>query len=110
MTIYSVKINKHEVVRTTALHEAMNLAKKALIEKIAARGLYPVCVSEKMYIEHGRAFYRVFATVQVKNYQGYYKPITFSNSVRMEDISNGGYDFKLHKEISDAVEEVKKND
>ena len=108
MTIYSVKINKHEVVKTTALHEAINLAKKALIEKLAARGLYSVSVSEKMYIQQGKAFYRVFATVYEESRIGVKVPTTFSNSVRMENISDGGYNFALHKELSYALDERKK--
>lgn len=110
MTIYSVKINKHEVVKTTALHEAINLAKRALEDKIAARGLHPTSVTEKMYLDRGRATYRIFATIVEKNWQGVYKQKTLSNSVRMENISSGGYNFELHKEITNAVEEAKKNE
>ena len=110
MTIYSVKINKHEVVKTTALHEAINLAKRALKDKIAVRGLHPTSVTEKMYLDRGRVTYRIFATIFEKNWQGVYKQKTLSNSVRMENIGEGGYNFELHKEISDAVEEAKKNE
>ena len=110
MTIYSVKINKHEVVKTTALHEAMNLAKRALKDKIAAKGLHPVSVCEKMYLDNGRTTYRIFASVYEKNWQGVSRVKTYSNSIRMEHIGQGGYNFELHKEISDAVEEAKKNE
>ena len=109
MTIYSVKINKYEVVKTTALHEAINLAKRTLIDKLAAKGLYPISVSEKMYLNRGtgKAAYRVFATVWERRANGG-RALTYSNCVRMEHISNGNYNFALHKEISDALDEAKK--
>lgn len=106
MTIYSVKISKHEVVKTTALHEAIAIAKRALVDKLAARGASVVSVSEKMYLDRGdgKATYRIFATIYEKNWQGAYKKKTFSNAIRMEHISNGGYDFELHAQISNAIE------
>lgn len=107
MTIYSVKINKHEVVKTTALHEAINLAKNALIDKIAATGLCLVSVSEKMYLDKGKASYRIFATVYEKNWQGISRIKTYSNSIRMENISIGNYNFSLHQELTNAM--AKKN-
>lgn len=107
MTVYSVKINKHEVVKTTALHEALNLAKKALKDKIAAKGLYPSSVCEKVHILNGKVCYRVYATVYEKGYQGITRIKTYSNAVRMEDISEGMYNFALHKEFCDAVTEAK---
>ena len=110
MTIYSVKINKHEVVKTTALHEAISLAKRGLKDKIAAKGLHPTSVTEKMYLDRGRVTYRVFATIYEKNWQGIHRQKTLSNSVRMEHIGNGGYNFDLHKEITNAVEEAKKHE
>lgn len=110
MTVYTIKISKYKTVKTTALHEAIAFAKKALEEKIAVRGLHPTSVTEKMYLDRGRVTYRVFATVFEKNWQGVYKQKTFSNSVGMENISDGGYNFELHKEITDAIEEAKKNE
>lgn len=107
MTIYSVKINKYEVVKTTALHEAINLAKQTLTNKIASKGLHPLCVSEKMYVHNNKATYRIFITVQEPNWKGIYRNITYSNSVQMEHICNGGYDFNLHKEMTDAIEKNK---
>ena len=109
MTIYSVKINKHEVVKTTALHEAINLAKKALIDRLAVSGLYPTSVCEKMYLNNGKVCYRVFATIHEKNWQGYLKRKTYSNSICMENVPMGNYNFALHSEISKALDEVKKN-
>ena len=109
MTIYSVKINKHEIVKTTALHEAINLAKQTLTSKIASKGLYPVSVNEKMYVHNNKATYRIFITVQEPNWKGVYRNITYSNSVQMEHICNGGYNFNLHREMTDAIEATKKN-
>lgn len=111
MTIYSVKINKHEVVKTTALHEAIAIAKRALVDKLVARGASVVSVSEKIYLDRGesKATYRIFATIYEKNGLGVYKQKTFSNAIKMEHISNGGYDFELHAQISNAIE-VKKNE
>ena len=110
MTVYSVKINKHEVVKTTALHEAINLAKKALIDKIAAKGLYPVSVSEKMYLGRGKTSYRIFATVYESNWQGISRIKTYSNSIQMENISAGGYNFSLHQEFTNAIAEAKRGE
>lgn len=111
MTIYSVKINKHEVVKTTALHEAINLAKRVLTEKVMATGgVYISSVSEKMYINNGRPCYRVFATVYVKNWQGIARPKTYSNSIRMENVPMGSYNFTLHREICDAIDEAKRGE
>lgn len=36
------------------------------------------------------------------------RAVTFSNCVRMENIPNGGYNFVLHKELSDALDERRK--
>ena len=108
MTVYSVKINKREVVKTTALHEAIKLAKKALIDKIAEKGLEPVSVNEKMYILNGKVSYRIFASVYEKNWQGVSRVKNYSNSIRMEDISMGGYNFILHREISNALDEARR--
>ena len=109
MTIYSIKINKHDIVKTTQLHEAIKIAKRALVDKLEARGLHPVCVSEKVYLDRGigKAAYRVFATVYEKRMNGG-RTVTLSNSVRMENISNGNYNFALHKELSDALDERRK--
>ena len=108
MTIYSVKINKHEVVKTTTLHEAIDLAKKVLKDKILATGAYPTSVCEKMYLFNGSVYYRVFASVYVKNWQGITKVKTYSNSIRMENVPTGGYNFTLHREICDAIDKAKK--
>jgi hypothetical protein len=108
MTIYSIKINKHEIVKTTALHEAINLAKKVLKDKIIATGSYPTSVCEKMYINNGRPCYRVFATVYVKDWQGIPRLKTYSNSIRMEDVPMGGYNFTLHGEICEAIDKARK--
>ena len=107
MTIYSIKINKREVIKTTALHEAIAIAKKALMDKIADKCSYPSSVSEKMYLNRGegKAAYRVFATVYVKNWQGISRAKTYSNCVRMERVPDGGYNFNLHKELSNAIAE-----
>lgn len=109
MTIYTIKINKHETVKTTQLHEAIKIAKRALVDKLEARGLHPVSVSEKMYLDRGigKAAYRVFATVYEKRMNGC-RAVTLSNSVRMENIPNSGYNFALHKELSDALDERRK--
>lgn len=109
MTIYSVKISKHEVVKTTALHEAIAIAKKALVDKLTARGSYITSVNEKMYLDRseGKAAYRVFATIWDKRMNGG-RAITFSNCVRMEHVSNSGYNFELHKELSNALDERRK--
>ena len=110
MTIYSIKINKHETVKTTQLHEAIKIAKRALLDKLEARGQYPVSVSEKMYLDQGidKAAYRVFATVYRKTRSGE-RAITLSNCVRMENIPYGSYNFELHKELSDALDERRKD-
>lgn len=108
MTVYSIKINKHEVVKTTALHEAREIAKRVLKDKIAAKGLYPTSVSEKMYIYNGSTCYRIFATVVEKNWQGIARPKTYSSSIRMENVPMGGYDFALHREFVNAVDEAKR--
>lgn len=112
MTLYSVKINKHETVKTTALHKAINLAKKALIDKLVAKGLHPTSVSEKMYLDtKGRATYRVFAIIHERNWNERPQQKILSNSVRMENIPDGGYNFELHKEITNAIIiEAKKNE
>lgn len=108
MTIYSVKINKHEVVKTTALHEAIDLAKRVLKDKIIATGAYPTSVCEKMYVYNGSVCYRVFASVYVKNWQGVPKLKTYSNSIHMENVPMGGYNLTLHREICDAINEAKR--
>lgn len=109
MTIYTIKINKRETVKTAQLHEAIKIAKRALVDKLEARGLHPVSVSEKMYLDRGigKAAYRVFATVWEKRMNGG-RAVTFSNCVRMENIPYGGYNFALHKELSDALDERRK--
>lgn len=110
MTIYSIKINRHETVKTTELHEAINLAKKALINKLAAKGSHPVSVSEKMYLDrgNGKGAYRVFATIYEKNWQGVSRAKTYSNCVRMKNVPCGHYNFALHKELTDAIDERRK--
>lgn len=109
MTIYTIKINEHDTVKTAQLHEAIKIAKRALVDKLEARGLHPVSVSEKMYLDRGigKAAYRVFATVYGKTRSGE-RAITLSNCVRMENIPDGGYNFTLHKELSDALDERRK--
>ena len=109
MTIYTIKINKHETVKTAQLHEAIKIAKKALLDKLEARGLHHVSVSEKMYLDRGigKATYRVFATVYEKRMNGG-RAVTLSNSVCMENIPYGGYNFELHRELSDVLDERRK--
>ena len=110
MTIYSIKVDKHEVVKTTEFHEAIKVAKRVLIDKIMAKDMSLVSVSEKMYVNRGigKATYRVFATVYEKNWQGKYEKKTFSHAVRMEHICEGNYNFSLHREMADALDERRK--
>lgn len=109
MTIYSIKINKRETVKTMQLHEAISIAKNALVDKLAARKLHLVSVSEKVYLDRGegKAAYRVFATVLEKR-MSCGRAVTFSNCVRMEHVSDGGYNFTLHKELANALDERRK--
>ena len=109
MTIYSIKTNERKVVKTTELHEAIKIAKNALVDKLVARGLHPVSVSEKMYLDRGegKAAYRVFATVYGKTRSGT-RPVTLSNCVRMEHIPDGWYNGTLHTELSKAFDERRK--
>ena len=109
MTIYSIKLNKHETAKTTQLHEAREIAKKTLINKLAEKGLYPVSVNEKMYLNNGKVSYRIFASIYEKNWQGISRVKTYSVSVRMENIATSGYNFALHKELSDAIEAAKRS-
>ena len=78
MTIYSIKLNKHETAKTTQLHEAREIAKRKLIDKIAEKGLHPVGVNEKMYLNNGKVSYRIFASVYERNWQGISRVKTYS--------------------------------
>lgn len=104
MTIYTIKINKHETAKTTQFHEAIALAKRALTDKLEARGLHPVSVNEKIYLDRGigKAAYRVFATVYEKRMHGC-RVITLSNCVRMENVPTSGYNFALHSELTNEL-------
>lgn len=106
MTLYTVKLNKFEKVKTTSFHEAVALAKKALVEKIAPVDKYIAHTSEKMYIHKDTATYRIFASV----YEGKGRVRTFSNSIRIEHIFDGDYNWTLDRELSEMVREVKNND
>ena len=108
MTIYSVKTNNREVIKTCALHEAIKIAKRELIEKLASLNLSITSTSEQMYLHNGRAQYRIYATVWGKRWDGRYMAKTYSKAINIENVPMGGYNFALNKEIVDAVEEAKK--
>ena len=111
MTIYSVKINKHQTVKTASLHEARSLAKQALADKVAfEKNFIEKCnrndttpfppylnsVSEKMYIRGNEIEYCFYATIQI----GRGQRKTYRTTIKAENVSQGGYDFDLHTEIA----------
>lgn len=106
MTIYSIKINKHETAKTTEIHEAKAIAKKVLIDKLKDRCndtnfLYGV--HEKMYVYNGETQIRFYATI---GYHGGGMK-TYSTTIKCLPVANGGYDFDLHKEIVNGFKGVK---
>jgi hypothetical protein len=117
MTVYSVKVNKHKTVKTTQLHEARNLAKQLLAEKIVAvkekaerynrNNPYPYhpylnSVCEKMYIRGNEIEYCFYANVVESC--GARK--TYRITIKAENILTHGYNFDLHTEITNKVNQI----
>lgn len=116
MTVYSVKINKHQTVKTTSLHEARSLAKQTLADKVAFEKKwiekcnrndpcpYPPylnSVSEKMYIRGTEIEYCFYASIVVA--RGQRK--TYRTTIKAENVAQGGYDFDLHTEIANHIKQ-----
>lgn len=110
MTVYSVKVNNHKIVKTTSLHEARSLAKQLLADRIAdVKKWIAMCnrndpcpyppyinsVSEKMYIRGTEVEYCFYATVVLA--KGQRK--TYRTTIKAENVALSGYDFDLHTEI-----------
>jgi hypothetical protein len=108
MTVYSVKVDKHETFKTHALYEARAKAKEVLAKKLADRygadmiNTILLSVNEKIHIYRDKSAYRFYATVH-KRGEGMK---TFSVTINCEHISNGGYHFDLHKELVKAVKQL----
>lgn len=117
MTVYSVKVNKHKTVKTTQLHEARNLAKQLLAEKVAAvkenaerfnrNNPFPYhpylnSVCEKMYIRGNEIEYCFYANViESRGVRKMYR-----TTIKAENISTNGYDFNLHSEIAKTINQI----
>lgn len=116
MTIYSVKINNRLIVKTSSLHEARGFAKQVLADKVASeKNFIEKCnrddtipfhpylnsVSEKMYIRGSEVEYCFYATVVVA--RGQRK--TYRSTIKAENVPSGGYDFDLHSEIANKVDQ-----
>lgn len=116
MTIYSIKINRHQTVKTTSLNEARSLAKQALADKVAfEKSFIEKCisddlnpyhpylnsVSEKMYIRGNKIEYCFYASIQARRGQ---RKI-YRTTIKAENVSTGGYDFDLHSEIANRVKQ-----
>lgn len=98
MTIYSIKVNKYQIIKTTELHEARAIAKQALIQRLKERcddNYSLLSTSEKLYTYSDNTQIRLFATVSAR--QGDMK--TYSITIKCINVPNGHYDFNLHKEI-----------
>lgn len=117
MTVYSVKVNKHKTVKTTQLHEARNLAKQLLAEKVVAAKEraerynlnhpnpyhpYLNSVCEKMYIRGNEIEYCFYANVIESC--GVRK--TYRTTIKAENVTTYGYDFDLHTEIANKVNQI----
>ena len=116
MTIYSVKINKHQTVKTTSLNEARSLAKQALADKVAfEKNFIEKCnsadpnpyppylssVSEKMYIRGNEIEYCFYASIQIARE----RRKTYRITIKAENASQGDYDFNLHSEMEKRIEQ-----
>jgi transcription initiation factor TFIIIB Brf1 subunit/transcription initiation factor TFIIB len=116
MTIYSVKINKHQTVKTTSLNEARSLAKQALADKVAFEKSFieklnsadPIpfhpylsSVSEKMYIRGNEIEYCIYASIHIARE----RRKTYRTTIKAENATQGGYDFNLHSEIAKRIEQ-----
>jgi hypothetical protein len=116
MTIYSVKINNHQTVKTTSLNEARSLAKQALADRVAfAKSCIEKCmrndtnpyypylssVSEKMYVRGDEVQYCFYASLQT----GRGQRKTYRITIKAENATQGGYDFNLHSEIAKRIEQ-----
>jgi hypothetical protein len=98
MTIYSVKVDKHQIRKTTELHEARAIAKQALIQKLKERcdDTYDLLsTSEKLYTYSNNTQIRLFTTVY-KREEGMK---TYSVTIKCINVPKGHYDFNLYKEI-----------
>ena len=117
MTVYSVKVNKHKTIKTTQLHEARNLAKQLLAEKIVAvkdkaersnrtnsHPYHPYLnsVCEKMYIRGNEIEYCFYANIVERC--GAKK--TYRTTIKAENILTHGYNFDLHTEIANKVNQI----
>lgn len=114
MLIYEIKLNRREVVRTTSLHEARNIAKQLLADKVVAakeRAEYynrksPIpfhpylnSVAEKMYLRGKEIEYCFYANVVEQ--RGARK--TYRVTIKAINATHGAYDFDLHKDIANMV-------
>ena len=114
MTIYEIKLNKCETVRTTQLNEARNIAKQILADKVVAAKQraeyynrnspmpYNPCltsVREKMYIRKDEIEYCFYASVSEQ--RGVRK--NYRVTIKVKNVFTYGYDFDLHKDIINRV-------
>ena len=115
MTVYSIKINKHKTVKTTQLHEARDIAKQLLADKVveakARAERYNVnnhpnlyhpylnSVCEKMYLRGDTIEYCFYATVIIA--RGTRK--TYRITIKAENVATSGYNFALHQDLANKV-------
>ena len=102
MTIYSIKLrNEHKTIRTQSLHEARSIAKQEvinhLIEKYGSADKCPpiASVNEKMFVYSNETQIVVFVSVAPRCST----TRTYSCTIHCNNVSRGGYDFDLHKEM-----------
>ena len=114
MLIYEIKLNRREVVRTTSLHEARNIAKQLLADKVVAAKKraeyynrknpmpyhpYLNSVAEKMYLRGKEIEYCFYASVV----EQCGAPKTYRVTIKAVDATCGAYDFNLHKDIANMA-------
>lgn len=114
MIIYEIKLNKYKTVRTTQLHEARNIAKQVLADKVVAAKQraehynrnnptpyhpFLASVCEKMYIRDDGIEYCFYASVSEQ--RGPHK--NYRVTIKGKNVSTYGYDFDFHKDIADRV-------
>lgn len=106
MTIYEVKKDKRTTIRTSQLHEAREIAKQVLINRLKEKyddTMFLIATSEKMYVYSGETQIRFYATMCRK--MGGMK--TYSVTIKCIPVANSGYNFDLHKEILNGYKNIK---
>ena len=114
MLVYEIKLNRREVVRTTSLHEARNIAKQLLADKVVTAKEraehynrnnpmpyhpYLNSVTEKMYLRGKEIEYCLYANVVEQ--RGMKK--TYRVTIKAVNATRGTYDYNLHKDIANMV-------